>query len=476
MLGADFEDTKFYWALEGARASLDALTERDHVGIMTLADAYTEELTLTPRTQRNKILSTITDLEVAGRNGTLLSGGTLFSPALERAGKALAARSDIEKKHIIIVSDGEPSQEDTSFYQYWAKENAKLGITMSIIGVSATDDAGERMKDLLVNYAGCKAENYHHVATGEYDKLPETMRVDLEGPEIKSVNYAPFTPTINVNNSITNKIDPALMPMLEGYYGVKLKEGASAILMGNYTPIYSQWQYGKGRVGNFACDLNGTWSKDFLNLDEEDNEVGIHILNKIVYALFPAENIRPNEIDASVNGENYTTNLSIFTELGETESIKVTVTSELTGVAQEFKLDHTTGYTRLTFPTKDTGLHTILIQKLDENGEEIASNTFYKTLSYSKEYDAFADKDAAKQLAEQLALYTGGFVIQSPAEVFENAVEFIHIVIDPRIAFAIIIIVCFLLDIAARKFKWKWPHEIIRDRKRIENKKQEVAK
>ena len=57
-------------------------------------------------------------------------------------------------------------------------------------------------------------------------------------------------------------------------------------------------------------------------------------------------------------------------------------------------------------------------------------------------------------------------MITDPLQVFENAVEYLHIVIDPRTAFAIALIVCFLLDVAVRKFKWKWPGEIIRDRKR----------
>ena len=57
-------------------------------------------------------------------------------------------------------------------------------------------------------------------------------------------------------------------------------------------------------------------------------------------------------------------------------------------------------------------------------------------------------------------------MIEDADEVFENAVEYLHVVIDPRIPFAIIIIVLFLLDIAARKFKWKWPSEIWRERKR----------
>ena len=33
------------------------------------------------------------------------------------------------------------------------------------------------------------------------------------------------------------------------------------------------------------------------------------------------------------------------------------------------------------------------------------------------------------------------------------------------ITFIISVIALFLLDIAVRKFKWKWPHEIIRDKK-----------
>ena len=36
---------------------------------------------------------------------------------------------------------------------------------------------------------------------------------------------------------------------------------------------------------------------------------------------------------------------------------------------------------------------------------------------------------------------------------------------DPRLAFIIAAIVLFLLDIAVRKFKFKWLHEIIRERK-----------
>lgn len=460
MMGSPYESSKLYWAMQGAQACLDALTERDYVGIMTLADKYTEELSLTPRTQRDKILGVIADLEEAAINGTITSGGTIFSASMERAGKALAARSDIEKKHIIIVSDAEPADGDTEQYNYWAEENAKMGITMSVVGIDATPSGANRMIDLLVNHAGCKEENFINVSQGNYDTLPTLMRENLEVPEIKSVNYETFTPEIRVYNSITNGIDQEDMPTLDGYYGVKLKPEATAILAGKYTPIYSQWDFGKGRVGTFACDLNGTWSAEFTN-----SSIGIKLINNIVYSLFPIENIRVNDVEATITGDNYTTNLSIFTELADDERIKVTVTSP-TNAQQVFEADKESGYSRMSFAVKEPGMHTIMVQKLDSAGNELAYTTIYKSLSYSKEYDGFVDREAAEALIEKIATDTEGVVIEDALQVFDNVVEYLHVVIDPRIAFAIAIIACFLVDIAVRKFKWKWPHEIIRDRKR----------
>ena len=460
MMGDPYESSPLYWAMQGAQACLDALTERDYVGIMTLADRYTEELTLTPRTRRDKILATIAEMEEAAIKGTIVSGGTMFSPALERAGKALAARSDIEKKHIIIVTDGAPSKDDKENYQYWAQENAKLGVTMSIVGIGTTDNDRANMIDLLVNYAGRKESDFYNITKGNFESLPTLMRENLEVPEIKSVNYEPFVPTINVYNSITNELNADEMPTLEGYYGVKLKENATAVLMGKYTPIYSQWDFGKGRVGTFACDLNGTWSADMTASD-----VGKTLVNNIVYALFPTENVRDRGIEAAITGENYTTNLSIFTELAEGEYIKVTVTSP-TNIQQVFTGNQETGFSRMSFATKESGMHTILVQKMNADDQELAFTTIYKSLAYSKEYDAFAAREAALRLLNNLTVSTEGQEITDPLQLFETAVEFIHVVIDPRVNFSIIIICCFLLDITVRKFKWKWPHELIEDRKR----------
>ena len=83
-----YEKSRLFAAQQGAESCLDALTERDWIGIMTFADSYAEDLELTPRTQRDKILSAIQSLPRGG-------GGTVFTGALERAGSALTALTEV---------------------------------------------------------------------------------------------------------------------------------------------------------------------------------------------------------------------------------------------------------------------------------------------------------------------------------------------------------------------------------------------
>ena len=454
--GAIKGKTPFEYAKEGAEACLDALTERDYVGIMSLGSDATEEIELTPRPNRAKIMSAIDRIEVGGN--------TNFFPSFEQAGRVLGSALEthkVEKAHIILVTDGRPTDENDE-YKKQIQENAEKGITLSIVGVNCGAYAKD-MVDLLKNYAGMSEDNFYSVE--DVSKLPEIMRKDLEVPEIKDVNYVTFKPTFGTTHIITSNMDEETMPTLDGFYGVKAKEGAEVVVMGQYTPIYAQWKCGKGTVGTFACDLNGTWSTEFVN-----SPVGATLINNIVQAVFPTQNVQPDEIDTVLAGENFNTVISIFTDLEEGEYINLTIKSPPASDAEEGEVqtitaNASTGYSRLTFSVKTPGLHEITVEKMTENGDLIAKTTTYKALGYSKEYDLFCDTEAANTLMIDIAETGRGVVVEDPMEVFDNVVKYIHNVINPKIAFIIIALVLFLLDIAARKFKWKWPHEIIREKK-----------
>ena len=450
-------ENKLIFAKNGAVECLELLSERDYVGIMSFADSVTTHVDLTPRTQRDKILAAIEHVD--GTDG----GGTNFSPALEYAGMALAAMTNVENKHIIFITDGEPSAGDAERYKYWLQENAKNGITTSVVGVRCTNSAKNTMTSLLTNYAGMGAENFHDVT--DLSSASSTIKKDFEVNKIQDVNYETFIPKINdLNSSIVEGVSQENMPSLDGFYGLKAKEDATVILSGRYTPIYAHWDYGLGRVGTFACDLNGTWSSNFIDTPE-----GNAIVNNIIAALFPLEDLKPQEIEVEHDGGNYFTKLNVFTELMDDQYIEVTITSpaELGGepTVQTLIAGVNDNYSRLSFTVKTPGIHEIVTSKRAADGTLLAETVIYKSLSYSQEYNLFMDQDAAKALSEQLATDGRGFVIEEPEEVYENAAKFRHVDIDPRIVMMISLLVLFLLDIAVRKFKWKWPHELIRDRR-----------
>lgn len=445
-----FEKSRLFAAQQGAIACLDVLTERDYIGIMTFSGSYAEDLELTPRTQRDKILSAIDDLP---RNG----GETIFTSALDRAGNALIALSEVEKRHIILVTDGQPGDKEEE-YGAAMKRNAARGITMSIVGIE-TEGAESHMKYILETYAGMSASNFHDVK--QINQTPQAMREDLEVPEIKDVNYETFRPTIGTHNSVVSGITNDQIPTLDGFYGTKLKDGAEAILMGEFVPVYAQWKVGKGTVGSFMCDLNGTWSSAFL-----EDEVGKTLINNMITAVFPTYNIRVSDIDLSLKEDNYGNRLNIYTEVGEEESVEVTITPIYPkGEALVLYPSAADGYGRVSFAITEPGIYEIKVSKLSVDGRLISENKIHKAFSYSKEYDIFFDKEEKAEFMAELAAQGDGFVLTESHEVFENVVKSIHKVIDPRIVFIIIALVAFLLDVAVRKFKFKWLHEIIAERK-----------
>ena len=111
-------------------------------------------------------------------------------------------------------------------------------------------------------------------------------------------------------------------------------------------------------------------------------------------------------------------------------------------------------------------MYEIEVQKLGVDGSVLASNTAYQEFSYSLEYDPFlAENDNAAHIAE-LAAAGGGKTVGNAAAVFDGLITTFFRTYDPRGVLSVVVIVALLLYVAVRKFKFKWPHEIIREKKK----------
>ena len=443
-------------AIEGAEACLDALSDRDFCGVMSFQSRASEELEILPVSQKEKILESIRKI---GHDNEA-SGGTIFSDAIMRAGRALSVIDHVERKHIIMVTDGNPGDTYDTYLPY-IEDNVKDGITMSIVTIDIASSLIEKME----NTASAGGGKFYNVPYAELHTIPSTMQQDLALEAIAEIKYGEeFIPTIRDITPAVAGINQNAIPPLTGYYGTVLKEGASVPLMGEYVPIYANWKYGAGNVGSFMCDLNGEWSATFI-----DDLVGQAIITNIVKSIFPMQDVRADGMDYVIKTDNYTTQLSIH---GVEDSCRIEVavkplSESLAGLLDKGIAVHAAeSNRRFTFTIKDAGLYEITINKFDETNTLVSTAVIHKTFSYSQEYNAFPEKNPlGEELMTLLAQDGRGMVVGDPIDVFASFSKTIHKEYDPRMVFLILAIVFMLLDIAVRKFKFKWPHELIHEHK-----------
>ena len=445
-------------AKEGAEGCLDALQDRDFCGVMSFQTRASEELEILPVSERDLIRDSIKEI---GKGDDGAHGGTIFSDAIMRAGRALSVITNVERKHIILVTDGNPGDTYDTYLPY-IEDNLADGITMSVVTIDNTDSGlAEKMQDTAEAGGG----SYYNVPYSQLQKIPDIMRQDLALEAVAEINYGePFNVTIKDRTAAVAGVDEALIPQLNGYYGTVAKKDASVALMGKYVPIYAEWKYGNGSVGSFMCDLSGIWSDTFMT-----DLVGKAIITNIVNSLFPIQDVRADGIDYVIKSDNYHYQINVH---GATENdrIEVEVTpmsDHLVSILEEgVSVTALESNRRFNFIIKDAGLYEIVIKKYDEAGVELAKVVTYEAFSYSEEYNFFVEKEPiGEELMTLLATDGKGMVVTDPAEVFESFAQTIKKVLDPRVTFLILTIIFVLLDIAARKFKFKWPHELYREYK-----------
>ena len=491
-ISGSMSEDLMYYIKAGIRSVYGELSDRDQVAIVNFNDSYGAYLPLTPVPNRSKIINAVESLPNKG------SGSTAAITGISKAADVLKTAQDAAKRHIIVVTDGylQGGQESNGLldYQNLAGINYKdYGITMSIVAfnMKATDTSAANLKT-ATDMGGGKL---HCTTEDKIIELPVLMREDISASEINKVNMEPFAPTVyditkekyldgvvyGPGEGATAETKPKQMHVkLGGFYGVKVKSSDYLVLVGDYLePIYAEWQLGKGKVGSFMCDINGTWSTDFLG-----DESGKNFLNNVVKNLMPSENIRPKTIKVSLTEDNYINSLSIPSELKKGESIQATIYKD--GVEQGISLNQKTnklpedafctvenpltadnGYSRATFIVKDSGTYKLVFNKMSAEGNLLETVELYKTFSYSEEYQHSALLEAqATELLQALAKKANGLYITEDDDinaVFDSFIIHLDRSYDPRILFMILAIILFLLDITVRKFKFKWPHEIIRN-------------
>lgn len=272
--GGDYENSRLYMASELLYSAIDSLDGDDCFGVM----AYSGD-----------VIGVMPMTDIAEYDGyrpdllKIADGGIRYglSNAIGRAGVMLGDMSDVEVKHIIVISDGQYPENDESELLNKILQNADDGITLSYVGIKPGDSADGEIFGKLDEYLNEeKADMFSMKSLDGAEGIIDEIRAKFLCDNIAEA--VTFVPGAGKSSTIFDGVDPEDVPALGGYYFCKLKNGAQAVLTYGEHPIYARWTLeGGARVGSFMCELGGPWSAEFLKSD-----AGQRIVNNIIKDLF----------------------------------------------------------------------------------------------------------------------------------------------------------------------------------------------
>ncbi|MCL2061479.1 MAG: VWA domain-containing protein [Firmicutes bacterium] len=475
-------------AKDAIYAAAEAMKPQDYISIVRFSNLADTRIALnwTSVTDREAI-----ELAVDGgrlpngqfNHGTLqeqrgiwTSVGTAYNHAMVLAQQQMNI-AQTPRRHIIFLTDGEPQDNPRTFRTTLANIHRNgTGPTLSAIGF------GEVGAATVVDLAALGGGRHYNISNAA--QLRDTMLAEVHA-EIPQHTVDEVTPLALGDNLLAPIVlrNITQLPSVGGFYATTLKQGyeedgrlprarnaVRTAALG--IPIYAEWSFGLGKVGSFMSVLDGShWASDAYFTDVQAQTFIRNIIDSL---MAPGSTDNPG-LSVQYNPENqqsnrnYTTMISITGNIGDaSDPITAAIVSPDSNVLPRQQIvlqrdgeDRISGFFTSTVP----GIYRVEISRGGVAGFEMIE---YFAFSYSSEFDAWTNQTKAISSYDFITgLATGpdpenpwgGLVLTPESDMFPQTREYIVDTYDPRLGFLIAAVVLFLLDIAARKFKFKWPHE-----------------
>ena len=236
------------WAKRIAKEAVRVLGAQDEVGLLDYEGKDQWVFPLTPAGEYEKLVQLINKAEP--------SDMFAFQPTLQMALTALQT-SDAAAKHVIIISDGDPSPPPPALVQQF------IASKISISTVAINPHGGQDISDMqgMANVTG--GRYYFPQDPGQ---LPSIFVKEAKTLKRSMIQNKTITPEVNFPSAILKGIDS--LPPLHGYVLTTPKARANTILKSpekeDMEPVLATWRFGLGSSAAFTSDLSPNWASDWL--------------------------------------------------------------------------------------------------------------------------------------------------------------------------------------------------------------------
>jgi len=369
------------WAREISMAALDVLSAQDYFGLLYFGQppgggggqgyaGYSEYWLWEPGLQQ-------TGDKKAMRNkirGASPQDMQVFDPTLTMAYNGLK-NVKAQAKHIVIISDGDPSPPSKSLVTKIRDE----GITVSGVGIAPHHEQDVKNLEIMANWGS--GEFYYPKNANE---LPRIFTKEAAVIRRSLIFEQPFFP---VSDAYSETLDGvAGLPQLGGYVVTSDKELSTiALRTENDDPLLAHWRYGLGKTVAFTSDAKNKWASNWTSWDG--------------FSKFWSQVIRWSIRETS------SSNLQVNTEISDGSGKIIVDALNVDGDFENFLEFDTTvlgpdlepqnvtvrqvgpGRYEGEFDAKDVGTYMVRLNSEDEDGAPAQTVVTGAALSYSPEHE-----------------------------------------------------------------------------------------
>lgn len=240
------------WGKRITKQAIKVLSAKDEVGVLAYTNSGEQWIfDLTPASEYEKLVSKIEAAQI----GDMPS----FHTTMQLGLKSLKA-SDAAAKHMIIISDGDPSPPPPPLVQQFI--DAKVSISM----VAIFPHGGN---DISIMKSVASMTNGRYYKPEDPNELPSIFMKESKSVKRGMIENRTFRPIRGASDKILKGIDA--IPDLHGYVLTTLKSRAEMQLKApseeadQVDPILATWRFGLGATAAFTSDLSTNWGADWVN-------------------------------------------------------------------------------------------------------------------------------------------------------------------------------------------------------------------
>jgi uncharacterized membrane protein/Mg-chelatase subunit ChlD len=246
-----------YWQKVVAKAAIKALSSYDYAGLLHWEGQEAWLFTLRPiGSGQNSMLRAIDRMTPGDMPD--------FDPSLQMAMKGLNAIPDAMSKHIVVISDGDPTDPTNRVIGQLAA--SKITVTAILTAAHGNDPgATARMRNLALKTKG----NFYNVTNPKalpriYQKearsISRPLIFEQQTPWRPKLNYPLTEPVMRLGSEE--------LPPITGLVLTSPKENelveipiVSPLPTGQLNPVLAHWTYGLGRSVAYTSDAGRRWAK-----------------------------------------------------------------------------------------------------------------------------------------------------------------------------------------------------------------------